>query len=457
MSDALRKSHIADLFERLAQRGNAPALMAHEGIASCDALLNEADVWVRNLRAQGIAQGDICGFAGDYNLATVSLMLALMRIGAVLTPFSLQMAGEREQLAEVAGTQWFVDPGTRAVTREPKRSATSPLIEQLRAREHAGLIVFTSGSSGKPKAILHDIERVASKFSTARKPWRMLLMLLMDHFGGFNTLLACLFDGGVGICVGDRSPQNVCRSIEAFQAELLPTTPTFLGLLIGSGIWKNYDLSSLKLITYGAEPMPPSILSKIAQIVPNAELKQTYGLSELGVLRSSSPDAGSLWLKIGGNGFETRVVDGELHIRSSSSMLGYLNAPSPIDESGWMNTGDLVEQQGDLIRFVGRRSDIINVGGQKVFPTEVESVVLEVEGILDVLVTGMPHRLLGNAVIAQVAIASSSTPEEIVERARDHCRERLQKFKVPLKFEIVERESLSSSRSKKIRNRGTTN
>ncbi|MBP2434208.1 class I adenylate-forming enzyme family protein [Bradyrhizobium elkanii] len=457
MSDALRRSHIDSLFEGLERRGNAPALVADGVTASCSAVLSEVDAWTRDLSRQGVARGDICGFAGDYNLATVSLMLALIKIGAILTPFSQHVSGERQGLAEIAGTQWAIDPTTRVAVREPSRPAAPDLIGRLRAEGHAGLIVFTSGSSGNPKAILHDVERVASKFSTPRKPWRMLLMLLMDHFGGFNTLLSCLFDGGVGICVGDRSPLSVCQSIEAFRAELLPTTPTFLGLLIGAGIWKNHDLSSLKLITYGAEPMPPSILRRIAEIVPNAELKQTYGLSELGVLRSSSPDAGSLWLRIGGGGFETRVVDGELHIRSSSSMLGYLNAPSPIDESGWMNTGDLVEQQGDLIRFIGRKSEIINVGGQKVFPTEVESVILEVEDILDAVVFGIPHRLLGNAVVAQVAIRPASDPATVVEKARDHCLERLQKYKVPLKFEIVDRESLSSHRSKKVRSRGKTN
>lgn len=455
MPDSVKDaSYVADLFARLERRGNAPVLMSSEGIASASDVLAAVDAWTRDLTTTGVARGDICAFAGDYSLATVSLMLALMKMRAVLTPFSIQGSGERDALAQAAGTQWFIDHVTRAITREPPRSPASPLMEELRERGHAGLIVFTSGSSGKPKAILHDIERVASKFAVPRKPWRMVLMLLIDHFGGFNTLLACLFDGGIGVCVGDRSPEVVCRTIESCRAELLPTTPTFLGMLIGSGLWATYDLSSLKLITYGAEPMPASVLQRIAQIVPGAELKQTYGLSELGVLRSSSPEAGSLWLKIGGKGFETRVVDGELHIRSSSSMLGYLNAPSPIDREGWMNTGDLVEQQGDLIRFVGRKSEIINVGGQKVFPTEVENVILEVEDVLDAVVSGVPHRLLGNAVIARLAVVPSLRAEQVIERVRDHCRERLQKFKVPLKFEIVDVNSLSGHRSKKLRDWG---
>ncbi|WP_368853906.1 AMP-binding protein, partial [Streptobacillus notomytis] len=75
-------------------------------------------------------------------------------------------------------------------------------------------------------------------------------------------------------------------------------------MLIGSGLWRKYDLSSIRLITFGAEPMPPATLRRVREVFPNAALKQTYGLSELGVLRSSSPDPESLWIRIGGDGFE---------------------------------------------------------------------------------------------------------------------------------------------------------
>ena len=289
------------------------------------------------------------------------------------------------------------------------------------------------------------------KFATQRKPWRMLLMLLMDHFGGFNTLLACLSDGGTGICVSERSPLHVCQAIERDRAHLLPTTPTFLAMLIGSELWKTHDLSSLELITYGAEPMPSAVLARLRKILPHVQLKQTYGLSELGVLRSSSPEPDSLWIRVGGDGFETKVVDGLLYIRSESNMLGYLNAPSPIDEDGWMNTGDLVETRNGLIRFLGRKNEVINVGGQKVFPTEVENVIVEAEGVSEAVVTSTPHSLLGNAVVAKVALDQHEDPKSAANRLRDHCRQHLQKYKVPMRFEFVELSELMTERAKKRR------
>src|SRR5262249_44740097 len=156
-----------------------------------------------------------------------------------------------------------------------------------------------------------------------RRGWRTVLFLMMDHFGGVNTLLSVLAYGGVSICLEERSPEAVCRAIARARAELLPTTPTFLNMILASGARRHHDLSSVRMITYGTEPMPHSTLQRVREIFPDAELKQTYGLSELGVLHSQSPDPSSLWVRIGGAGFETRVVNGVLHIRSNSSMVGY--------------------------------------------------------------------------------------------------------------------------------------
>jgi len=87
-----------------------------------------------------------------------------------------------------------------------------------------------------------------------------------------------------------------------------------------------------------------------------------------------------------GEGFETRVVDGILHIKAKSAMLGYLNSPSPFTEDGWTITGDSVEVDGEYMRFMGRQSEIINVGGEKVYPGEVESVIQEFDNVAEVTV-----------------------------------------------------------------------
>jgi len=452
MPDPLaRAPYVAMVFERLAARGEGALLVTAEGDVSTAAVLAQAAELEQALARQGIGAGAVCAFQGDYAPHTVATFLALMRLRAIAVPFSAGAAAEREELVAIASVDWFVDPLSGvAVACEPQ-GEKHMLIAQLVDAGHPGLIVFTSGSTGKPKAILHDIDRIASKFAESRPGWRMAMFLLIDHFGGFNTLMSVLANDGVGVCLRDRSPRAVCEAVAYGKAELLPTTPTFLGMLITSGLWREHDLSTIKLVTYGAEPMPAVTLARIREILPQAQFKQTYGLSELGVLRSSSPDQGSLWLKVGGVGFETRVIDGQLHIRSGSTMLGYLNAPSPVDAEGWMNTGDLVEEKDGLIRFLGRHSEVINVGGQKVLPTEIEDVLLEAEGITAVAAFGVPHALLGQAVVARVALAEPEDLKSLTERLREYCRQRMQKFKIPMRFEIVDEKSLSTSRAKKNR------
>ena len=273
----------------------------------------------------------------------------------------------------------------------------------------------------------------------------------MDHFGGYNTLLGALANGGMAICPGKRLPKDICVLIADSQATLLPTTPTFLNLLLGSGAWHDYDLSSISLITYGTEVMNEATLKKIKSAFPKATLKQTYGLSELGVLRSQSRDDGTTWVKVGGIGFSVKVVDNILWVKADSNMVGYLNAPNPFDLEGWMCTQDQVEQDGDYIRFLGRRSDIISVGGQKVFPAEVEDVLLEADNVKGASVVGQPNPLLGQIIVASIAVFKEENQETLSNRLREFCASRLARHKIPMRFVITDLIDQQNTRFKKIR------
>lgn len=445
-------SPIQHLFDRIEADDGCPVLWEKGREVSRRELLDRVSAIEQQLHEQGVGAGAVVGFCGDYGLDTVATFLALFRIAAIAVPFSSGAMSERDTLGAEAQVEYWLEPATARVKILRAEPAAHELVASLRAKGHPGLIVFTSGSSGKPKAILHDVERVASKFVVPRPGWRMVLFLLIDHFGGFNTLLACLAYGGVGICSTGRTPDEVCQAVASARADLLPATPTFLSLLIASNAWRRHDLSSVRLVTYGAEPMPESTLRRLPQLFPNANFKQTYGLSELGVLPSASASKDSLWLRVGGRDFETRVVDGILHIRSRSSMLGYLNAPNPIDGEGWMNTGDLVEEKEGLIRIVGRASEVINVGGQKVFPVEVESVLQEHPQVAEATVHAIAHPVLGQVVGARITLTGEALERDaVLADLKAHCKARLQKYKVPMRFEIVDLEQHGNDRGKKVR------
>ncbi len=242
----------------------------------------------------------------------------------------------------------------------------------------------------------------------------------------------------------------MCEAIERHEVELLPTSPTFLNLLMLSGAHTRHDLSSLQLVTYGTEPMPESTLTRLAALLPRAKLQQTYGLSEVGILRSKSKSSDSLWVKVGGEGFETRVVDGMLEIKAKSAMLGYLNHESPFTADGWFKTGDAVLVDGEYLRILGRKSELINVGGEKVYPAEVESVLQLMEGVEDVAVVGQPHAMTGQIVFARVKLSTGEDLATFRTRMRQFCQDKLPRFAVPQKIELVDAD-LHGDRFKKMR------
>ena len=313
-----------------------------------------------------------------------------------------------------------------------------PFNLRLKNQGNPGLILFSSGSTGEPKASLHNLDFLLAKYQVQRNSQRILAFLLFDHIGGFNTLFYTLSNHGCVIALDARDAVSVCGAIERHRAQVLPTSPTFLNLLLMSEAWRDYNLSSLQLITYGTEAMPQATLRKLNEIFPHIRFLQTYGLSELGILRSKSRSSDSLWVKVGGEDYETRIVAGMLHIRAKSSMVGYLNAPSPFDEEGWFNTQDEVDVEGEWLRFKGRKSDIINVGGEKVYPAEVESIILEVDNVIDTTVSKEPHPITGNIVVANIALRKPEPAREVARRIQAYCLARLPRYKVPVKVYIAE-------------------
>lgn len=385
----------------------------------------------------------VVSLEADFSPSAVALLLALIDREAIVVPLTPGL--HREEFRQIAEVELIVDADRNV--RPTGVKATHPLLKEMR---DAGLVLFSSGSTGKSKAALHNFLLLLEKFRVPRLARRMIAFLLFDHIGGINTLFHALSNGGCLITVESRDPETVCAAIERHRAEVLPTTPTFLQLLMFSDAWRRHDLSTLKLITYGTEPMSQATLQRLHELFPNVELLQTYGLSELGILRSKSKAPDSLWVKLGGEGYETRVRDGLLEIRARSSIVGYLNAPSPFTEDGWFQTGDAVEFDGEYYRIHGRRSEMINVGGEKLFPAEVEGVLEEMPGVSAAAVHGEKSAITGQIVVARVNLTTDETAPEFRRRMREFCRERLAPYKVPQKV-VLETTPLYGERFKKKR------
>lgn len=447
--------HLDWIYERMAEVPDRPAVIWRDSVTSYDDLLRARAVWSDVLAEHDVSSGDVVALVGDYSPGACAALLALIDLGAVIVPLTEVTGAQHDEFLELSEAQHLirVHPDDSYEIEAFARPVTNSLLRTVIDRGSPGLVVFSSGSTGKSKGMVHDLSRVLEKFRARRQALVTITFLLFDHMGGLNTLLHTLANGGTVVATQQREPDAVCELIERHGVELLPVSPTFLGLMLLSDAHRRHDLSTLRLVTYGTEPMPQATLDRLRRELPLIELRQTYGLSETGVLRTKSREDGSLWLKVGGEGVETKVVDGTLWIRSRSAMLGYLNAPSPFDADGWLNTQDRVEVDGEYLRILGRETDIINVGGNKVYPAEVESALLEIDNIRDALVFGESNPLMGQVVAARVVLDDAEPLRELTGRVRRHMAERLERFKIPARIEIVDETSVSA-RFKKVRRAG---
>jgi acyl-coenzyme A synthetase/AMP-(fatty) acid ligase len=410
-------------------------------------LLSEYKKSLDFLERNAIPDNSIIALRGEFTPATIGMMLAIIDKNCIYVPISTAVKDSRRYI-EIAEVQFLIDES------EITKFNTIPrheILQRLIQKQQPGLVLFSSGTTGDPKAAVHNLTPMLEKYKVKGKKIKSLAFLLFDHIGGFNTVMYSIANGGMLVTLKTRNPEEVASYIEKYRLELLPTSPSFLNMILYSHIYEKYDLSSLKIISYGTEPMPESTLKMMHQVFPNVKMKQTYGLSEVGIMRTQSESSDSLWVKVGGDDeHQIKVVGGVLYIKSKMSMLGYLNAPSPFDSDGWMNTKDRVEQKGDYIKILGRESELINVGGEKVYPAEVESVLLEVPGVKDAIVGKMPNPILGSVVSCKIAADENANLLELKKAIQKHCAMRLEKFKRPVKIEF-QQDAFSTARFKRLR------
>ena len=419
-------------------------------------LIDSIEKCKKYINSQDISKGNVVAIEGDFSPNSIALLLALIEKECIIVPVTNISNENKKRMFDIAQVEFVfrVDKKDFISSETVTRRSENDYYKIIRERKHPGLVLFTSGTSGEPKAAIHDFFTLLEKFKTRRNAFRTLNFLLFDHWGGLNTMFHILSNGGVVITTKDRNPENVCKLIEKHRIELLPTSPTFLNLLLLSGAYKDHDMKSLKIISYGTEPMPESTLKRLKMTFPDVKLLQTYGLIELGVMRSKSEKDDSLWVKIGGEGYKTRVIDGILQIKAESAMLGYLNAKSPFTKDGYFITGDEVMQKGDYIKILGRKSEIIIVGGEKVYPQEVESIIQEMDSVAEVTVYGEKNPIMGNIVCSKVRLTKDENKQSlIINQIKKYCRERLQNYKVPVKVNIIT-EHQYNERFKKVRKNG---
>ena len=377
-----------------------------------------------------IENGDVVSFVGDFNSSTIITLLRLIEKNVILVPLTEETANQHKYFYEESFSNVLIK--NNVITKSKKRKHL--LLETLRNKNRPGLILFSTGTTGKPKAILHDFTFFLNRYKTPRPAYKTLNFLLFDHIGGINTLFHTLFNVGTIISIKERTVENVMLTCEKFNVEVLPTTPTFLRMLLFSKIIPKKFPSSIKIITYGTEMMDQNTLTQLSQTLPNVDFRQTYGLSEIGIVRAKSKKRDSLYMNIGGEGVETKVINNVLFIKSKYQMLGYLNSSSPFDNKGWYNTQDLVDQDGDYLKFIGRTNEVINVGGLKFMAIDVEKVALEYPNIYLAKVISKKNPITGQHV--EIKVQPNATSDINKKELSDFLTKKLPSHMVPRRIVI---------------------
>lgn len=402
-----------------------------------------------------IERGETVGIISDYSFESIALFFALYENRNVIVPITSKAECEISDRVKVADCTTFIyfEDQQLVIEKREKSSEIHPLIINLHQQEASGLILFSSGTTGAPKAMIHNLDNLIDSFQNKRgKRLVFLIFLMFDHIGGLNTMLNCLSMGVTMVFPENRDPEDVSSIIERYKVNVLPASPTFLNLILISESYTRYDMSSLRMITYGTEPMPDSLLLKLKSVFPRVKFLQTFGTSETGITSTSSRSSTSTFLKIDDPTTEYKVVDNELWLRSTTQIMGYLNSSMErFTADGWFKTGDLVEQTEDgYLKIVGRNKELINVGGEKVLPSEVESVLFLMPGVNDCIVYGESNPITGQMVVAKVLFSGPIKLLEAKKRVTLFCADKLERYKIPVKVILMD-ESEYSERFKKKR------
>lgn len=412
---------------------------------------------IENFIKDKIKSGEVVAILADYSFVSIALFFALYENKNIIAPITSTSQKEIDgKVKESFSTKIINLENENLVITNIKSEASHKIINDLQNSKCAGLILFSSGSTGAPKAMIHNLDTLVDSYGDKKqKQINMLVFLMFDHIGGINTMLNILSMNATMIIPQNRNADDICKLIEEYKIAVLPSSPTFLNLILINRSYEKYDLSSLRMITYGTETMPEGLLNRLKAVFSKVKFLQTFGTSETGIAATSSKSSSSTFMKIDDENLEYKIVDNELWLRSKTQILGYLNrSMESFTNDGWFKTGDLVELDNEgFIKIIGRNKEIINVGGQKVLPSEVESVLLGMDEIEDCLVYGEQNAITGQSVSCDVVLKHGIDDSGFKILVRKFCKDKLDNFKIPTRVNVVQKTEFTE-RFKKSRIKG---
>ncbi len=297
------------------------------------------------------------------------------------------------------------------------------------------ITIFTSGTTGQPKKVVHSISTLTRNVRLGEKYAGQIWAYAYNptHMAGLQVFFQAFENQNTLVNVFGKQRDEVYRQIADKQITHISATPTFYRLLLP--FEKSYE--SVVRITLGGEKSDQHLYDAIGQIFPKAKINNVYASTEAGSLFAAKGDCFQIPEDIRD---KFKVVDDELLIHKS--LLGSSESFKFTDD--FYHSGDLIEwvdKEAGLFRFKSRKNELINVGGYKVNPGEVENAIMAIEGVRQALVYGKANSILGNVLCADVQLENGFALTEL--DIKKHLSTQLQDFKIPRRIKFVEEMTLT--------------
>lgn len=317
------------------------------------------------------------------------------------------------------------------------------LIQNLLKNETWTLTLYTSGTTGRPKKVYHTLKTLTRTVKRSPKLADKVWALAYNptHYAGLQVFLQALCNLNPMVYLFGQPVHRVPEILKEHRVTNLSATPSYYKMFLPLA-----DVNeTMERITFGGERMDETLLPDVKRVFPNAEIRNIYASTEAGALFISDGDEFSVAPALKD---KVKILDtGELLLHAS-----LLGGGVPLQDGEWFSTGDLVKSVDEnCFRFVSRKTEMINVGGYKVNPNEVEAVIRQVDGVADVLVSGKANRLLGHVLLAHVVKQQQDIEDvSLKENILNHLAKKLQSWKCPRIIYFVDHLELSRT-GKKVR------
>ncbi len=459
------------------------------------ALVSQINAVIQGLtRHCDLAPGDRVGLFMLNQSEWIVSFLALQALGAVVVPLNYRLSTQEHQMVmQDSGMKGLITSPDFDETYQPLLSAlswciqtTAPDLEDSPSQAcpcfsmadwvsettnslpplphlspgDLAVLIYTSGTTGKAKGVMLSHQNLLADswanrmvIESTQEDVFITASPLFHVFGLANVMLTALLEGASIVLVKKFNPKSILEAISKHQVTFLAAVPTMYQMMLTLLPSHQYDVSALRVCHSGAAPMPQAVFTEVETIF-GAPVQEGYGQSEASSIMTSNPlkghrKPGSVGLPLPGVFIE--IVDeeghvlppneiGELRAQGDTVMLGYWQNPTVTEKTirnGWLYTSDMgYKDEEGYIFLVGRRDDLINIGGAKVYPQEVEEVLYQHETVQSCVVTAEKSDLYYQAVVAYVVPTPDKSPS--ATELQKFCRNFLGEFKVPKTIYFVD-------------------